>query len=110
MESARCPRKQGLEKVPRTFTTSPFLPLFRERKKPWTISRDSWVRLETVGDVKRLLRYLLIEVEKGRMDRGTARAMAILARVLLRAMEVSDLATRIQQPERIAKRRPGLDS
>ena len=51
---------------------------------------------KTAGDVRDALANTLVQVCSGQMDTRTANAMAYVATSLLRAIEVSDLESRLE--------------
>lgn len=54
-----------------------------------------WEALDTAGDVKRFLRFLILEVKRGRVSIKKANCMGQLANNILHAIEVADIETRI---------------
>ena len=65
------------------------------------ISENEWSRLETVGDVKRLLRWIILETKSGKMETKTAATLGQISCYLLRTMEVDDLSPRIARLEKL---------
>jgi hypothetical protein len=54
-----------------------------------------WTKLESTGDVKRMLRWAILALKGGKLDAKNAAVMAQLANVLLRAIEGSNFAERL---------------
>ena len=64
---------------------------------PATVTK--WGRLDTVGDIKRGLRWVLLSVKADRMKTDKAYCMNTIFQTLLKATEVGDLDKRLQDLE-----------
>lgn len=62
---------------------------------PSPLPPRSWQRLETAGDCRRFFRWLLLEVKRGKVDLKRANCLTFIGCSLLRAIEVSDLESKI---------------
>lgn len=60
-----------------------------------TLPPRSWQRLETAGDCRRFFRWLLLEVRRGKMDLKKANCLTFIGCSLLRAIEISELESKI---------------
>jgi hypothetical protein len=60
-----------------------------------------WQALESVGDVKRFLRWVILSMRANRLDRQDAAVFTQVANTLLRALEGSDLEQRLADLERM---------
>src|SRR4051812_5447377 len=60
----------------------------------------SWKKLQTPGDVSRLLRKLILDTLADRLDVKTANCVGQLAVCLLKSLELSTLADRMANIER----------
>jgi hypothetical protein len=60
---------------------------------------SQWRKLETIGDAKRLLAWLIHSVRDGTLDPKVAAIMGNLANILLGAIRDDDLQTRLEKLE-----------
>jgi hypothetical protein len=60
----------------------------------------SWSKLETPGDVRRFLRWLILQTKTDKIDTRKAGVMGQLGLYLLKTLEVSDLEARLAELER----------
>ncbi len=60
----------------------------------------AWRNLETAGDVKRLLAWLIHSIRSQNLDPKTAAIMAQIGAYLLKAVETGDLEARLDALER----------
>ena len=58
-----------------------------------------WQALESVGDVKRFLRWVILSMRADRLDRQDAAVFTQVANTLLRAIEGNDWEQRIERLE-----------
>lgn len=58
-----------------------------------------WTRLETPGDVRRYLKWLILETKADRLDVKKAGVLGQLGLYLLKTIEVSNLAARVAEME-----------
>jgi hypothetical protein len=63
------------------------------RQKSDTPRGGNWRKLETIGDVRRFLRILILETKADKMDVKKANALGQLALILMKALEASTLET-----------------
>ncbi len=63
-----------------------------------TGARD-WQALATVGDVRRMLRFCILEVKRGRLAIRKANCMGFLANQLLACIEAEEFEQRIAKLE-----------
>jgi len=61
---------------------------------------SEWQALESVGDVKRFLRWVILSMRANHLDRQDAAVFTQVANTLLRAIEGSDLERRLETLER----------
>ncbi len=66
-----------------------------------------WQALATIGDVRRMLRFCILEVKRGRMSTRKANCMGFLGSHLITCIETEELERRIAQLE---ANRGGSDS
>jgi hypothetical protein len=59
-----------------------------------------WTKLESTGDVARLLRWLILQTKADKIDAKKASVMGQLALYLMKALETSDLEARLATLER----------
>jgi hypothetical protein len=59
-----------------------------------------WQALDSAGDVKRFLRWVILSLRKQALSRADAAVFSQLALALLKAMQDSDLEHRIRDLER----------
>lgn len=71
------------------------------QKKKGTPPGGSWTKLETPGDVRRFLRWLILSTKNGKTDAKKAGVLGQLAIYMLKAMEDSTLEQRIRDIERL---------
>ena len=64
---------------------------------------SQWKNLESAGDVKRLLAWCIHSVREQSLSPHTAAIMGQLGSYLLKAVETSDLETRLEQLEHTLK-------
>lgn len=60
----------------------------------------NWTKLESPGDVRRYLRWLILQTKADKLDTRKAGVMGQLGLYLLKTLEASDFATRITEMER----------
>ena len=60
----------------------------------------AWQALETVGDTKRFLRWVILSMRAKRLDRQDAAVFTQVANTLLRAIEGADLERRLEALEK----------
>ena len=65
-----------------------------------------WSRLATPGDVRRYLRWLILQTKADKIDTRKAGVMGQLGLYLLKTLEVSDLAARLAELEQQLERTP----
>jgi hypothetical protein len=70
-------------------------------EKKSTPRGPSWKKLQSPGDCNRLLRKLILDTLADRMDIRKANCMGQLALILLRSLELSTLADRIADIEKV---------
>ncbi len=58
-----------------------------------------WQDLETIGDVKRFLRWTVLSLRSQSLDRADAAVFTQIANVVLRAVEGHDLEKRLRELE-----------
>lgn len=58
-----------------------------------------WQALATIGDVRRMLRFCILEVKRGRMNTRKANCMGFLGSHLITCIETEELERRIAQLE-----------
>lgn len=63
-----------------------------------TGGRD-WQALATIGDVRRMLRFCILEVKRGRMSTRKANCLGFLGSHLITCIETEELERRITQLE-----------
>jgi len=73
-----------------------------------TLPPGEWQALNTVGDVKRFLRHIILGTEAGRMDVKVAGCLGQLTSYLLKCMEIGDLAVRVAALEKARKGKASL--
>jgi hypothetical protein len=66
----------------------------------------NWSKLETPGDVRRLLRWLILQTKANKLDVKKAGVMGQLAIYLLKTLEVSDLEQRLRTLEQTLATQP----
>ncbi len=59
-----------------------------------------WQKLESVGDVKRFLRWCILSVRDQTLDARTAGVLGQLGCYMLKAIEVSDFERRLEDVEK----------
>ena len=59
-----------------------------------------WQALETIGDVRRFLRWLILSMRACQLDRQDAAVMAQIGNTLLRSIEGHDLEKRLEELEK----------
>jgi hypothetical protein len=60
---------------------------------------DNWADLETTGDVKRFLRWLILGTATDKIDTKKSAVLGQLSLYLLRTLEVSDIEARLADLE-----------
>jgi hypothetical protein len=70
------------------------------RQKKSTPKGGNWSDLETVGDVKRFLRWLILSTTTDKMETKKSSVLGQLSLYLLKTMEVSDMEARLADLER----------
>jgi len=63
-----------------------------------TGGRD-WQALATIGDVRRMLRFCILEVKRGRLSTKKANCMGFLANQLINCIEVEEFESRLAKLE-----------
>jgi hypothetical protein len=58
-----------------------------------------WEQLETIADIKRMLRWAVVSLREQSMDRHDAMAFGTLANILIRACEGADIERRLADLE-----------
>lgn len=58
-----------------------------------------WQALATIGDVRRMLRFCILEVKRGRMSTRKANCLGFLGSHLITCIETEELERRIAQLE-----------
>ncbi|MGE0821575.1 MAG: hypothetical protein AB7P18_05615 [Candidatus Binatia bacterium] len=82
----------------------------RPRKIGNPLGVADWQALDSLGDVKRLLRWLILSVRDGTMDKSIAATLGQLSCYLMKAMETGDLEKRINEIEaRLAAERSATE-
>jgi hypothetical protein len=64
-----------------------------------------WESLKSVGDVRRFLRWVILEAKDEKIDRQLAAVLGQLGCYVLKTLEISDLAARLEALERAMKGR-----
>ena len=68
---------------------------------------SEWEALANVGDVRRFLRWTILEVKDGSLDRQTGAVLGQLGCYALKALEASELGARLARLEEIITKRTG---
>jgi hypothetical protein len=71
----------------------------RKQKLGSTLGVKEWQDLATVADCRRLLRWLVISMRDGTLDRADAGTMGQLACHIINAIRSDDLERRVRQLE-----------
>src|SRR5438105_4014850 len=66
-----------------------------------------WESLQTVGDVRRFLRWLILEAKDNRVDRQLAAVLGQLACYSLKTLEIAELANRLAKLEEQVRKKNG---
>jgi hypothetical protein len=66
-----------------------------------------WTNLDTVGDVKRFLRWLVLSTGGDKMESKKSSVLGQLSLYLLKTMEVSDMEARLNEMEQRLDRTQG---
>ena len=74
-----------------------------------TLPRGEWENLETVGDVKRFLRSVILRTENEEMDPKVASVLGQLTSYLLKCIESGDLMMRLAKIEEVMKKRQAAE-
>jgi hypothetical protein len=69
------------------------------QKKSTPPRGGSWSKLESPGDVRRYLRWLILQTKTDKVDVRKAGVMGQLGLYLLKTLEVSDLEARLSEME-----------
>jgi hypothetical protein len=72
-----------------------------EQQKTTTPQGGAWTKLESTGDVKRFLRWTILQLKAGKLDRQNAAVLGQLGCYLLKAIEGNDLAERVAALEKM---------
>ena len=66
-----------------------------------------WKNLDSAGDVKRLLRWLILSIRNQTLDPKVAAIMGQLGSFMFKALETSDFEKRLSDIERMLEERDG---
>lgn len=69
------------------------------KAKTTTTGGMDWQALATIGDVRRMLRFCILEVKRGRMNTRKANCMGFLGSHLITCIETEELERRIADLE-----------
>ncbi len=75
------------------------------RAAPLGAIRPRWTKLASVGDVKRFLRWTILQLKANKLDRQNAAVLGQLGCYLLKAIEGNELAERVAALEKMIEAR-----
>jgi len=71
-----------------------------QQKKDHPPRGGTWTKLESAGDVRRFLRWLILQTKADKLDVKKAGVMGQLGLYLLKSLETSDLEARLAAIEK----------